>query len=474
MLTRYLKFLCLIFLCAFGCTPQPKDKLATLSTSSECNSVVQDALKTDLFSLGDWPSKEWWRDFEDPVLNWLIEAGLHTSPTLKRAESRFKAAAQVALQKKALLFPEVAFDADTDWEHLSKDGFFRAFAPTIPPVVNDINLGFSLRYEFDFWGKNRSIFKAALGEAVAYAAETASAELMLTTSIAYTYAQLQFLLYKERLLEKLLFNQELITGIRIKRKENALDTKLLPLGTEANTLQTLARLVEVRKQSLLELHRLKALTALGQDNALKIEYFPLNPLTLTVPSNLSIDLISRRPDLTAQRARVEAAAKLIHVAQTAFYPNVNLMAFVGLESVHWSTLLRGKNYSGSLEPAIHLPIFTAGRLRAGLEEKASLFNEAVFAYNELILQVAEEVADRLTDLMLLQEQIEIRKSYLRTGQDEAALTQRRFAHAIDDQLALLDAKNVVLERELLLAELEYGKQLAGILLIRALGGGYHE
>lgn len=462
----------LLFAC--GCARIPKHEMATTFESADCDQAVLEALNTGSFTLGDWPSCSWWEDFDDPILTDLIESALKLSPTLQRAEEQLKAAKQFSLQKKARLFPEIDLEADNEWEHLARDGFFRAFAPSIPAVVDDTTLGLSFNYEFDFWGKNRKLFHAALGQASALLAEKMQAELILTTSIAYTYAELQFFLRKEQILKQLESHKQSITDIRIKRQKNALDTSIKRLRSQSNTLDIQASLLEIEEEIQKNLHKLKALSGVGQDYVLDIEQVPLKPLQVALPESLSLDLIARRPDLVAQKARIEAACKEVGAAKTDFYPNVNLMAFVGLESVFWSQLFKRKNYDGSLEPAIHLPIFTAGRLRAQLMEKVANFNEAVFTYNEMILQTAQEVADRLTTISLLEKQINVRLLSLQTAEDEEELTEQRFNNAIEDLVALLDAKNSVLEMELTLSELEYGKQLVAIQLIRALGGGYHE
>lgn len=470
---QHLKLFGFFLLFACGCARVPKHELATTFQSVDCDQVVLEAL-TDSFIIGDWPSSKWWEDFEDPTLTELIESALKLSPTLQKAEERLKAAKQFALQKKARLFPEIDFDADSDWQHLAKDGFFRAFAPSIPAVVDDTTLGLSFSYEFDFWGKNHKLFHAALGQASALLAEKMQAELILTTSIAYTYAELQFFLYKQQLLQELESNKAGITSVRIEREKNALDTSLMRLHSQSDTLDITASLLEIDQQVQITLHKLKALSGLGQDYALDIQQLPLKPLEVALPQCLSLDLIARRPDLIAQRARIESASKEIGAAKTDFYPNVNLMAFLGLETVFWSKLFQRKNYDGSFDPAIHLPIFTAGRLRAQLMEKVANFNQAVFSYNELILQTAQEIADRLTTIALLDKQINIRNLTLQIAEEEEALTEQRFNHAIDDQTALLNAKIEVVQMQLTLAELDYGRQLAAIQLIRALGGGYHE
>ncbi len=448
----------------------PSDDQAEVKDSLSVAKVVE---RVD-FPEGEWPDAAWWKQFENSTLTQLIESALSLSPTLQKAEARLKAALQVALQKRAALYPELDFNGSSDWQHLAKEGFYRAFAPTIPPVVNDIMLGFSFSYEFDFWGKNRDLFQAALGRADALEAERRQAELILTTSITYTYAELQFLLRKKQILEEIERNTSQIEQITKERLQHGIDAALQQLQSQVSTLDLQTSIVAIDRQIEQDRHRLKALSGLGQDGDVTLSYSPLKSIATALPENLELDLIARRPDLAALKARIEASAKEVHAAKTDFYPNINLVGLLGLESVFASQLFRISSYSGSVTPAINLPIFTAGRLRAQLWEKAAQFDEAVYAYNELILQVAQEVADRLTALSLLQKQIALREKSWETSLQKVEVGQHRLEHALDDLRSLLDLQNGALESEMTLVELEYGRQMEAILLIRALGGGYHD
>ena len=297
---------------------------------------------------------------------------------------------------------------------------------------------------------------------------------MVASSIAYTYQELQFLLKKKEILEKQQILRNQILSIRAKRELNALDTGLIHLGSQSDSLDVSASLREVEPLISQHHHMLKMLAGLNQDAVVEISLTPTRFLQAALPENLSLDLIARRPDLVALKARVEAAAKRIDAAKTDFYPNVNLMGYVGLESIFWSKLFKEDTYSGLLQPAIHLPIFTAGRLRAQLMEKVADFNDAVYAYNELILRATKEIADTLTALIYLQKEIEIRKNSLEVAEKQELLTRKRLQHAIDDRIALLQAEYKTANFELILATLEYGKILERIVLIRELGGGFHD
>jgi len=424
--------------------------------------------------MGEWVRARWWEEFNDPILNGLMARGLRCSPTLSLAQERLKAAAQAALQKKAALYPELDLNAFDFWAHLSREGFFRAFSPLEPAAINDFFLGLTFTYEFDFWGKNRDLYNAALGEAAARCAETMQAELILTTSIAYTYFELQFLLKKKQIFEERRENRRQAALIRTQRQKGALDTALDPLAARAETLGVDAELSDLEATISAQVHKIKALMGLSQDDPVDVSVQPMKPLPLVLPEKLGLDLIGRRPDLIAQRRRLEAAALKVDAAKTEFYPNLNLMGFLGTESVTWSQLFKAGNYDVGILPALHLPIFTAGKLRAQLYEKSAEFNQAVYTYNETIVQAAREIADSLTKISALLREIKVRGELFDIAKAQESLTLRRFEGAVATKTDTLQAADGVLQKELALSWLEYAAQMAKINLIRALGGGFHE
>ena len=464
----------ILILLLHGCVSIPDHELATVACESGLENNAADAMESGDFISDGWPNPEWWKQFDDSVLNNLIESALSSSPTLKLAEERLKTAAQISIEKRAALFPEIAFDGNENYEHFSKYGFFRSVAPSVPPIVNDITLNLSYKWEIDFWGKYRDIFQAALGEVGARSAELDAAKLILTTSIAYDYEELQFMLRKKEILEQKCKNDLSIWKIRQRREKHAIDTALSVLGAQKDFLNAEALIVELDNQILKQLHELKALSGMGQNVQLDIPLKQLKDTLSSLPENISLDLLARRPDLAAQKQRVEAAAKLINAAKTDFYPSVNLIGFAGLESIHWNTIFQAASFNGSLDPSVHLPIFTAGRIKAQLMEKVAEFNEAVFSYNSLILQAAQEVADQLTTIIKIQDELVVRKISLDVVAKQEAITRARVEHAVDDKIVLLQAQNNLLDTQLIFTSLEYGKQLANILLIRSLGGGAHD
>jgi outer membrane protein TolC len=195
-------------------------------------------------------------------------------------------------------------------------------------------------------------------------------------------------------------------------------------------------------------------------------------LPVPLPEKVEVDLLARRPDLMAQIWRVEAAAEEIGVAKAEFYPNVDLSAFMGLESLTFNKFFLWASRMGALNPAVHLPIFVGGKLRANLRSKVSLFNEAVHDYNYLVLKSCQEVADQLTIVRSLSQQLTIQDESVNQVTEKYLLSFLRFEKGIVNYLNVLRDQEIVLNEELDQIDLQRNQLIATLQLIKALGGGY--
>ncbi len=459
---------------ATGCAKTETDMLSR-STTADCVTCESEALLSGQFVESEWPHKEWWQDFDDSNLNRLIQIALETSPSLKTAEERLKRATETAKAQRGYLFPEIDLTGGTNWQHFGKNSFFRSLGPdVVPPVLNQIDLDLNFIYEFDFWGKNRALYQAALDEALSIKAERDQSILILTTSITYAYFQHQRAAKKLELLKKIGQNHEKLVNLTQGRYDHALDFAVQENSSQQADLEASKSIIQTEEELLLIEQRIKAMIGVGQDGELAI-----SPPSISnhnhktpLPSHLSLDLLARRPDLEAQLWLVEKSAEEIHVAKTAFYPDINLMAFVGLESLHFNNFFSRQSIMSSLNPAFHLPIFTAGRLRAQLRERSAAFNEAIQVYNNLVLQAAQEVAMQLTQITKIQQQVDLQNKIVETTAYNTQIAQARFTHALDPLSIFLNRQNEQFLEEITLAELTYARRLASVLLIRALGGGF--
>jgi len=411
--------------------------------------------------------------FKDPQLNCLIRKGLLHNPTLQKTIAQMNQAWQEASIRKAAFWPELDFSAQDNWQYYGKNTFLRTLAPTAQSTYNQIDLTLNFFYEIDFWGKNRHLFESALGLAKAHTAETAQSSLIISTSIALAYFDLQSSYKKLKIVNEIKDVRASRLNIIKMRRMHALSTDIEKIQNETPVLDVDALILKYKQQIELDKHLIKSLIGQGPDS----EEILVKPRAVfdhpfPLPDNISLNLLARRPDLMAQIWRVEAAAHQIGVAKTYFYPNVNLSAFGGLESVHFNNLFSWNSAIGSLLPALNLPIFTAGKLRANVNAKQAQYETAVFAYNELLLNAAREVADQITTFRFVNAQFCVQEANLASLIQRYHLNSSRFTDGISNYIAVLSSQEDVLNQRIQLTDLEYGRFIAALKLIKALGGGY--
>jgi NodT family efflux transporter outer membrane factor (OMF) lipoprotein len=191
-----------------------------------------------------------------------------------------------------------------------------------------------------------------------------------------------------------------------------------------------------------------------------------------VPLDVPADLIGRRADLSAARWRVEASVRDIESARARFYPNINLGALIGLNSIGLDRLFEGSSWQAAAAPAIRLPIFEAGRLRAALRARQAELDLAVASYNQVLLDAVREVADRLGTLRGIGEQLDEHARAQVAAQAQLEIARQRLQAGLGNRMAVLAAEGgVIVQRQ---QELELRTRLLEnrLGLIRALGGGY--
>ena len=153
----------------------------------------------------------------------------------------------------------------------------------------------------------------------------------------------------------------------------------------------------IDREILSSRHQIAALIGAGPDRGLQIlkpGSEALRPFGL--PSHIAVDLIGRRPDIAAARLRAEAAAKEIKVARADFYPNVDLTALYGIQSLGTDTLFRYSSVIGAIGPAIRLPIFSEGRLEGAYRNTRAEYDAAAASYDQTLTNALRDVADAIT------------------------------------------------------------------------------
>jgi membrane fusion protein (multidrug efflux system) len=192
---------------------------------------------------------------------------------------------------------------------------------------------------------------------------------------------------------------------------------------------------------------------------------------LQLPAELPSELLGRRPDIVAARWRVEAAGKQIVTAKTRFYPSINLRLIGGVLNKDVGQLFEQASLFGVVAPAVSLPLFDGGKLRANLAARNADYDLAVADYNQKVLRALGEVVDQLNQARSLQARVQQQQQALLTQSSAFELAQRRYRAGIGSYLEVLSVQQQLLVARQAMSELQVQQILCAVRLRQALGGG---
>ena len=218
-----------------------------------------------------------------------------------------------------------------------------------------------------------------------------------------------------------------------------------------------------------------ALAALTGQPAQALDTFTPNPATTTPAppvSQLTADLLGKRPDLAAQREALTARRHLVASAKTEFYPNITIKALAGLSNVEIGNLPHSSSFLAGLLPSVSLPIFTSGALRANLSRKEAEFDEQAARYNKNVYTALREAADALTQYETAAAAVRDQTEMTALARKNAAAAQSRYRAGLDNKLDWLAAQDETLQNEAQLAQAQAKLFTAWLALNTAFGGGF--
>ena len=443
------------------------------------NPVPTPETRVDIAALGatraavEWPREDWWRRYADAQLDALEADALAGSPTLASARARVARADAAAGVARAALLPSLSGNGTVDYQRYSENYIFP------PPYAGnwstDSRLTLDFVYEIDFWNKNGAALASALSQAQAANADAQAARVLLTTNVARTYFNLQRLFAQREVSRATIAQREDVVRLTSDRFAAGLDTRVEVRQAEAALATVRTELAQYDDSIATTRHQLAALVGSGPERGLSIVAItPLHPPTTALPAAVPLDLIGRRPEIVASRWRAEAAGSDIEVAQALFYPNINLVAFAGLQSIGLSKLFEAASGIAGVGPALHLPIFEGGRLNANLRGREADRDLAVSTYNQAVIDAVRDVADALSSIDHLASVAAEQAKARAATTDAYNLAVIRYKAGLGNYLTVLTAQTQQLVQDRLDADLKARAFELDVNLARALGGGFAE
>lgn len=417
-----------------------------------------------------WPTLSWWRRYGDPQLDALVDRALADSPSMLAAQARIAQANAAVARAGAALLPQASAGYAATRQRYSENG--ATPAPLAGSVATDNRLSLDFSYEIDFWGKHRQARDAAVSRARSAQADAQAARAMLASAVVQSYLNLQTAYAQAAVIDEVVGQRQALARLTQERYEAGLDTQVQARQAQSAHAAAQVQAVQVQGRIAALRNQLAALAGSGPALGQSLQPAVLTAPPPAVPRDIPLALLAHRPDVAAARWRAEAARHDVASARAAFYPNVNLNAFVGLASLGTGTLLEAGSRVAGVGPVIDLPLFDGGRRNADLSDARARGDLAVADYNETVLAAVRQVADALDALRLLDQETSAQREASAAIEQAYSLAVERYRSGLGDYLSVLFAQDDVLTQRRLATDLRLRAYRLDAELAYALGGGY--
>ncbi len=426
--------------------------------------------------------KQWWRAFDDPTLDQLIQLAYQQNlplqiTGLRIMEARARLAISIGQQ-----YPQVqeAFGSATQ-VGLSKNAPNQGFPDQ---HFWDYQLGFDAAWELDFWGKFRRGVEASRADLIASMVDYDNALVSLTAEVARTYTVIRT---SEVLIAITLANvklQEDGLAIAESRFRHGATTELDV--TQARTLLESTRASVPGLQISLQQAQNALSTLVGQPTGTVqalLEGPQGIPTALAeVAVGMPAELLRRRPDIRSAELNAAAQSARIGVAKADLYPSFSLLGEIGFESSSQGGALSNNADlhnlfdSGSLfysfGPGFRWPLFNYGRIENNVRVQDARFQQLLVNYQDTVLRAAQEVEDALIGFLKNQEALVSEQNSVTAAQRSVEIARVQYQEGAVDYQRVIDTERILLQEETRLADTRSAVATNLIALYKALGGGW--
>jgi len=457
-MTRNITLLSLVTLLFLaGCSLSPQLSVPKMDTPQSS----QEALHVN---------QTWWKQFNDPALNSLVDEALQGSDDLKLSALKVLKARQTYGLSESNEYPTLGAIGSTTRQKTSAETYTNKRYN-----YSDNNVGLTLAYEVDFWNRlsNQSEANWSLYLASQAARETVRNSLIY--DVISAYFNLASLKERMAILEQSAKAYQASYEFRAKQQK---------VGTISDVLsnQALAQYnnVKASQNSLMESYKLqqsalaillgKSPQALFASNN---EHTTL-PDALTIPEGVPSTLMENRPDIKEALENLKSKNALIGVEKSAYFPTISLTGSLGQQSSALDNILQSSANRWSFGPSLSVPIFDFGRIKQRVAISETDLQSSLINYEQSVKKAYKEVHDALAKITLERNRLAFQKEELNAYQKVLDLNTKRFNKGVANQLEVLDAQKSVLSASLNVVGTQQTLLTSQAELFKALGGGWRE
>ena len=425
------------------------------------NLLVEDT--TALAGIAGNDSLDWWRLFQDPVLDSLVHEALRNNRDLNAAVLRIDQAAAALAISKADLAPKIGVQGDYTW------GNYPILFDDEPRT--NVFGGGVVAWELDLWGRIRRLNEAARADLLGTQQAVRGLQLEVVSAVASTYFQLL----------------EFETDLGISRETLALRDSMLTV-IEARFYGGIAAEIELDQAKI---QRAIAAAAVPQyerriattEHALSILVgrapgpvttgiaLTDQPPVPEIPVGLPSELLKRRPDILSAEQAVVAQNAVAGAAVAQRFPTISLTGLLGVASADLAGFTSGTT-AYSVTGGLFGPLFYWGQNKRRVEIERLRTEQAALAYEQTVLEALGEVQDALVTIRTLKDEQVARQAHVDAAVHAQFLSQERYDKGVTSYLEALESQRQAFESQLFLAGVRRQLLQNHVLLYKALGGGW--
>jgi len=414
-------------------------------------------------------SPGWWRQFQDPVLDQLVEIALRENKDLKIASARIEEYLGRYAFTRADQFPRL--DADASGDRTRTPGSSNVSGNST--ITNNFQAAALLSFELDLFGRLRRATEAAQAELLATEEARRTVILALVTGVASNYVQLRSLDQQLAISRRTLETRAESLRIAQLRFKAGLTSELDVRQAEA---EYQAAAVQIPQLESAIAQREDAISLLlGRNPNAIARGRTLDRLAPpTPPAGLPSELLERRPDIRQAEQQLIAANANIGVAKAAYFPVISLTGLFGYISPQLEDLFQGPSRTWNFGGGLTVPIFTAGKIAGQVQVAEAVQQQALASYEKTIQTAFGEVEDNLIALRKGRERLQAQQAQTEAYRRYLKLAKLRYDNGYTSYLEVVDAERNLFNAELTTAQNQGDVLVALIGLYKAMGGGWIE
>ncbi len=438
--------------------------------------VVPEKWQIDtIFLTNDITYNEWWKKFNDPLLDSLITSALNNNTNLHSIEAALEKSRLVYQQSKSVFYPNLSLDAQYNLSQSSLN-YYEETSSDQNRTNGYLNAGLNANWEIDVFGKNRDNVRANKKSYWAAEAGYQDAVMKLCAQVATVYFNLRA--YQQQLVvaNQNITSERNILDITIARYESGLGTQLDVSQAKSvyyNTSASIPKLDAYITQCINELAVLLGTYPSSLANIFNnIDELP--SIRHIISTGIPADVIRRRPDVLQAELLIEAQAAKIGAAKADFYPKFKITGSFGYLSHDLEKFFDNESQMLQLTPSISWNIFSGMDVRKATQIAKIALDESIDNYNNTILNAIQEVETEMSNYANALKTIEMGQQVVEQGNKTLELSIDLYKRGLGTFTNVLDAQRTVLSDQNYLVSAWNSALLALVRLYTALGGSWQE